>query len=125
MIPPAELVRATQVFAHHPPKSSEVGRLHAHVRDVHRGVYLELLRVLPDTPERTRALDALDDACKHANAAVARYLNEPDAPTPVLQDPRCTCAVPLGADPRDLAEVDVYPDCPLHGASPAAATSIA
>lgn len=33
---------------------------------------LALDELLPDTPEKERAIGAIDDACKHANGAIAR-----------------------------------------------------
>jgi hypothetical protein len=71
-------------FAYHPPRRAGVADLHEHVRDECAGLAQELNRVLPGCPEAWKALDAVDLACMHANAAIARHYNDSGLPVPIV-----------------------------------------
>jgi hypothetical protein len=59
-------------FAHHPPSTSEVAWAHERVREICLRAAEELVDLVPDCREFELAIEALDLACMHANAAVAR-----------------------------------------------------
>ncbi len=77
-------------FTHHPPSSDDVVAAHAETRVRCHDLALWLNDVILDCPELERAMDALDDVCKHANAAIARtQLGLPGyvpAPTPSFSE---------------------------------------
>lgn len=56
----------------HSPRSPRVIETHERVRELIGQVGHELIDLLPAGPEAELALNALDLACMHANAAVAR-----------------------------------------------------
>ena len=62
----------TRRFRHHPPTSREVIDAHERVRAYGLALALHLDDVLPDCPEKGRALDAVDDVVMYANAGIAR-----------------------------------------------------
>lgn len=68
----AELRAAQDRFTHHPPTSPQVIRAHERARENGSAFATWLLRHVPPCPERERALDAIDLATMHANAAIAR-----------------------------------------------------
>lgn len=76
----------TRRFTHHPPTRPGVAELHEHVRGECADLATELNRIMPSCYEARRAIDAVDDACKHANAAVARWMNYEAAPVPAVGD---------------------------------------
>jgi hypothetical protein len=59
-------------FEHHPPSGPDVVRAHEQARTLGKSFAKWLLVFLPDCDERDKALDALDLAVMHANAAIAR-----------------------------------------------------
>lgn len=62
----------TTRFAHHPPTSEARVAAHERVRGLCADLARKLALLLPDSPEADKALDALDLAAMHANAALAR-----------------------------------------------------
>jgi hypothetical protein len=71
-------------FAYHKPPDDLTASAHDSVRKLTLSVAEFLLGVLPDCDERRRAIDALDDAMKHANAAIARHgIRRPAAEAPL------------------------------------------
>lgn len=73
VIPPDALSRR---FRHHPPTTEHVIDLHEQARRQCLDLAEWLNENLPEAaPEAEKALDAVDDACKHANAAIARHGN--------------------------------------------------
>lgn len=64
-------------FSHHPPRTEQVMDLHAEVRKRCLDLAEWMNENLPENglPEAERAIDAVDDACKHANAAIARRIS--------------------------------------------------
>lgn len=54
------------------PPDAERRRLHEQVRAMCKHLALAFDKLLPNSPDKERAIDALDDAFKHANAAIAR-----------------------------------------------------
>lgn len=60
-------------FLHHPPRTEQVMDLHAEVRRRCLDLAEWMNTALPGSPEAIRAVDTLDEVCKHANAAVARH----------------------------------------------------
>lgn len=64
-------------FSHHPPRNEQVMDLHAEVRKRCLDLAEWMNENLPEhgLPEAERAIDAIDDACKHANAAIARRIS--------------------------------------------------
>jgi hypothetical protein len=61
-----------RVFSFHPPKDEETAMMHQAVRQNCRSLAKFLSFTLPECEEKKRALDAVDDAMKHSNAAIAR-----------------------------------------------------
>jgi hypothetical protein len=59
-------------FRHHPPTDPTVISAHEQARRMGEGFALWLLASVPDCPERAKAIDAIDLATMHANAAIAR-----------------------------------------------------
>lgn len=70
-------IELARIFGYHPPKDETVAEAHEQVR----GLGFEFARALRDTcpasRELERAIEAVDDAVKHANAAIARHGNGP------------------------------------------------
>jgi hypothetical protein len=64
-----------RVFSYHPANADDVKDMHEAVRLQCGAIAQHWLNHLPDCHEKDRALDALDDAMKHANAAIARELS--------------------------------------------------
>lgn len=62
----------TTRFAHHPSTSQARVAAHERVRLLCADLARKLALLLPDSPEATKALDALDLVAMHANAALAR-----------------------------------------------------
>jgi hypothetical protein len=62
-------------FAHHPPSTPRVADLHGALRRRCLDLAEWLNVALPSSEEALRAIDALDDVCKHGNAAIARHAN--------------------------------------------------
>ncbi len=60
-------------FSYHPADTDEKVRAHEDVRAMCLEVAEHLNLLLPESREKERAVDALDDAMKHANAAIARH----------------------------------------------------
>ena len=58
-------------FTYHPPTADQVPRYEA-VRAAALLLALQLEQLVPDSPERDRAFDALDEVVWRANAAIAR-----------------------------------------------------
>lgn len=69
MVDPVELAAR---FAHHPPQGDAVIRAHVQIRVWFGELADAVNHLLPDCPERDKALDALDLAAMHSNAAIAR-----------------------------------------------------
>lgn len=68
----AELRAAQNRFIHHPPTTPQVIQAHESARDIGSACVTWLLRYVPPCPERNSAVDAIDLAIMHANAAIAR-----------------------------------------------------
>ena len=58
-------------FTYHPPKGTQANR-YENIRDKALKFAMFLVSQTPESREQTQAIDALDDAVKHANAAIAR-----------------------------------------------------
>lgn len=59
-------------FHHHPPTTPAVIQAHEQARALGEGFARWLMMFVPNSPERDKALDALDLTVMHANAAIAR-----------------------------------------------------
>lgn len=59
-------------FAHHAPKSTAVSQAHEQARERGLDFARWINETLPDSSEKTKALDALDLTVMHANAGIAR-----------------------------------------------------
>lgn len=59
-------------FEHHPPTSDDVIKAHELVRASFANLAQWVNSLLPDCPERDKAIDALDLAAMHSNAGIAR-----------------------------------------------------
>lgn len=59
-------------FAHHPPKTSEVGQLHSSARQVLHGAAVQIATLVPPGREQSTALTKLEEAMFWANAGIAR-----------------------------------------------------
>lgn len=75
-----------QRFAHHAPSGPEVVQAHERVRAACLRAAEEFSSIVPVCREFELALEALDLACMHANAAVARtqlsgHVAQPQSPT--------------------------------------------
>lgn len=68
-------------FVHHPPKNEDVVSAHVWTRESFMDLALQINATLPDCPEKEKAIDALDLAAMHTNAAIARTQLEPQALT--------------------------------------------
>ncbi len=64
-----------RIFNFHPAKDQSVGDLHQFIRNECKKLAYSLNAVLPYCHELDRCIDAIDDAMKHANAAVAREMS--------------------------------------------------
>lgn len=60
-------------FTYHEPPDDNTRELHEAVRHRCYALASWFANVLPPSGEARRAVDALDDAMKHANAAIARH----------------------------------------------------
>jgi hypothetical protein len=67
-----EVRRTADRFRHHPPTGPNVVQAHEQARTLGAGYAQWLMMFVPDCPERDKALDAVDLATMHANAAIAR-----------------------------------------------------
>lgn len=61
-----------QRFAYHPPSTAEVVAAHERVRATCLRAAQEFSSLVPACREAELAIEALDLACMHANAAIAR-----------------------------------------------------
>jgi len=59
-------------FVHHPPTSDEVIGAHVDTRVNFETIARWVNSILPDCPEKEKAIDALDLAAMHTNAGIAR-----------------------------------------------------
>lgn len=77
---------ARRRFSHHPPSSDAVVNAHETARELGLAFALWLVNGIPWSPERDKAMDALDLAVMHTNAAIARHQLRPhtefDTPQP-------------------------------------------
>jgi len=62
--------------AYHAPAREEIVQLHEAIRERTLELATWLNEVLPESREKSIALTNVDDAMLHANAAVARHMNE-------------------------------------------------
>lgn len=67
---PAELQNR---FSFHPAKDERVAKAHEDVRAKCKSAAFLFDGLLAECDEKKRAIDSLDDAMKHANAAIARH----------------------------------------------------
>jgi hypothetical protein len=96
-------------FTYAPP-DAERARLHERVRALCTDLALALEELLPDVPEKVRAVDSVDDACKHANAALAR------GPLPEEDGPAGTRAplIPLPPNPTGSGSINTGGGASVH-----------
>jgi len=73
MVDPAELA---QRHAYHAPTTAAIVSLHEQVRERTRELATWLNEVLPESREKSLALTDVDNAMLHANACVARHMND-------------------------------------------------
>lgn len=59
-------------YAYHPP-TPDRATLHERVRVLCYQLASDLAQLLPDSTERDKALDRVDEACMYGNAALARH----------------------------------------------------
>jgi hypothetical protein len=60
-------------FAYHRPKSEEIAKTHAAVREMCLEVAEDFNHILPDSREKSLAMTHLEEAMMWANAAIARH----------------------------------------------------
>lgn len=73
-------------FEHHPPTSDAVVSAHQITREMGAAFAQWMVNAMPWCPERDKAVDAIDLAVMHANAAIARY--QLKHPTELVDTPR-------------------------------------
>ena len=61
-----------RAYMHHPPTTPDIIRAHEMTRANFHVLASWVNDLLPHSREKERSLEALDDAAKHANAAIAR-----------------------------------------------------
>lgn len=62
-----------QIFSHHPPKDEATAQAHEMVRRETKLVAHMFMAELQDSPEKTLAIRALQQAMMFANSALAQY----------------------------------------------------
>lgn len=67
-----EMNEVSRRFWHHAPRSERVVQAHQQARRLGESFALWLVASVPDCEERRKAIDALDLATMHSNAAIAR-----------------------------------------------------
>lgn len=71
----------TNRFTHHAPQNTEVVGAHVETRHHFNTLAQWVNEILPDCPEKEKAIDALDLAAMHTNAGIARTQLETQALT--------------------------------------------
>lgn len=79
---PATQERIDNNFKYHPPSSSQQSR-YVHIRGQAKDLAETIATMCPDSPERSRAMQAIEETVMWANAAIAR--NEHPDPQPAPQ----------------------------------------
>lgn len=69
-------------FTPHPPVREGVAALEEYVRAECLGLANEFNRILPPYAETVKAIDAVDQACESALAAIGRWYNGDEMPVP-------------------------------------------
>lgn len=59
-------------FAYHQPTTDDVKKAHENVRSAFENMAQWINSLLPDCPEKDKAIDAIDLAAMHSNAGIAR-----------------------------------------------------
>lgn len=70
----------TERFRYHPPSNDAVIIIHVKMRDEFMQLAHKINVQVPDCPEKEKAIDSLDLACMHVNAAIARTQLRDDQP---------------------------------------------
>ncbi|MFE7462277.1 Acb2/Tad1 domain-containing protein [Nocardiopsis terrae] len=96
------------LYKHHPPKDQVTITAHETIRGGARAFAQIITEMVPDSPERKRALDAVDDAMWRANAGIARGARPQSGP--------CRCNPRLRTKTRN-ADDDLCPGPVLRDAA--------
>jgi hypothetical protein len=111
------------------PATPQTAPLHDKVRELGHFAAAELLRLCPQSDELVKAIDAIDLAVMHANAAIARHGGIPQNPSapPAAVTPLPVRPVPMPTVSNGGAPYEHGPDAtitqPLATFVPAPATS--